>query len=83
VVLKANLDKKTIGCFHVGLEKTTIRRQPMTEPIVALQEYLRNVGMELDGDVLREGIAVLTRLLMELEVSQQIGAERYQRTEER
>jgi transposase-like protein len=55
----------------------------MTEPIVALQEYLRNVGMELDGDFLREGIAVLTRLLMELEVSQQIGAERYQRSEER
>jgi putative transposase len=55
----------------------------MTEPIVALQEYLRNVGMELDGDFLREGIAVLTRLLMELEVSQQIGAERYQRSEKR
>jgi transposase-like protein len=32
---------------------------------------------------LREGIAVLTRLLMELEVSQQIGAERYQRSEKR
>jgi len=55
----------------------------MTEPIVALQEYLRNVGMELDSDFLRERIAVLTRLLMEMEVSQQIGAERYQRTEER
>ena len=55
----------------------------MTEPIVALQEYLRNVGMELDGDFLREGIAVLTRLLMELEVSQQIEAERYQRSEKR
>jgi transposase-like protein len=55
----------------------------MTEAIVALQEYLRNVGTELDGDFLREGIAVLTRLLMELEVSQQIGAERYQRSEER
>jgi transposase-like protein len=55
----------------------------MTEPIVALQEYLRNVGMELDGDFLREGISVLTRLLMELEVSQQIGAERYQRSEKR
>lgn len=55
----------------------------MTEPIVALREYLCNVGLELDGDFLREGIAVLTRLLMELEVSQQIGAERYQRSEER
>ena len=42
----------------------------MTEPIVALREYLRNVGMELDSDFLRESIAVLTRLLMELEVSE-------------
>jgi transposase-like protein len=55
----------------------------MTEPIVALKEYLRKAGMEMDGDFLREGIAVLTRLLMELEVSQQIGAERYQRSEKR
>jgi len=55
----------------------------MTEPIVALQEYLRNVGMELDSDFLREGIAVVTRLLMEMEVSQQLGAERYQRSDER
>jgi transposase-like protein len=55
----------------------------MTEPILALQEYLRNVGMEVDGDFLRQGVALLTRLLMEMEVSQQIGAERYQRSEER
>ena len=55
----------------------------MTEPIVALEEYLHKIGMELDGDFLREGIAILTRLLMELEVSQQIGAECYQRSEQR
>ena len=55
----------------------------MTEPIVALEEYLRNVGLEVDGDFLRRGIALLTRILMEMEVSQQIGAERYQRAEER
>ena len=55
----------------------------MTEPIVALEEYLRNVGLEVDGDFLRQGVALLTRMLMEMEVSQQIGAERYQRTEER
>ena len=55
----------------------------MTEPIVALEEYLRNVGLEVDGDFLRRGIALLTRMLMEMEVSQQIGAERYQRAEER
>jgi len=55
----------------------------MTEPSVALREYLRKVGVQLGGDFLQEGIAVLTRLLMEWEVSQQIGAERYQRSEGR
>lgn len=55
----------------------------MTEAIVALREYLRKTGLDLDGDFLREGIAVLTQLLMEAEVSQQIGAERYQRSEGR
>ena len=55
----------------------------MTESSVALREYLRKMGLQLDGDFLREGIAVLTRLLMEWEVSEQIGAERYQRTAER
>ena len=54
----------------------------MTEPIVALQENLREVGMELDSAFLRESIAVLTRLLMEIEACQQIGAERHQRSEE-
>jgi transposase-like protein len=55
----------------------------MTESSVTLREYLRKMGLQLDGDFLREGIAVLTRLLMEWEVSEQIGAERYQRSEER
>ena len=55
----------------------------MTGPTVALLELLRKTGLELDSDFLREGIAVLTRLLMEMEVSEQIGAERYQRSEER
>lgn len=55
----------------------------MTEAIVALREYLCKTGLDLDGDFLREGIAVLTRLLMDVEVSQQIGAERYQRSEGR
>jgi hypothetical protein len=55
----------------------------MTEPIVALREYLRKMGLQLDGDLLREGITVLTKLLMEWEVSEQIGAERYQHSDER
>ncbi len=54
----------------------------MTEPTIALGGYLHNLGVDVDGDFLRESIALLTRLLMELEVSEQIGAERYQRSEE-
>ena len=55
----------------------------MTEPTIALREYLRKMGMDWDSDLLREGIRVLMRLLMEAEVSEQIGAERYQRSEDR
>jgi putative transposase len=55
----------------------------MTELSVTLQEYLHKMGLHLDSDFLREGIAVLTRLLMEWEVSEQVGAERYQRSQQR
>lgn len=55
----------------------------MTELSVALQEYLNKTGMDWDGDLLREGVTLLIKLLMEHEVSQQIGAERYERTAER
>ena len=55
----------------------------MTELSVALEEYLHNVEMDWDGDLLREGVKLLMRWLMEHEVSQQIGAERYERTPER
>jgi transposase-like protein len=39
--------------------------------------------MDLDSDFLRESIVLLTRLLMEAEVSEQIGAERYERSNDR
>ncbi len=55
----------------------------MTEATMAFLEYLRNIGKEQDADFLREGIRVLTEALMELEVSQQIGAGRYERSGER
>ena len=38
---------------------------------------------EQDGDVLREGIRVLSQVLMEAEVSGVIGAERHERTGDR
>jgi transposase-like protein len=55
----------------------------MTDPIVAFRKYLRNAGLDVDGDFLRDSIALLTRLLMEAQVSEQIGVDRYERNEER
>jgi hypothetical protein len=55
----------------------------MTDPTSALLEYLRQVGAGLDPDFLREAVRVMSALLMEIEVKQQIGADRYERTEER
>jgi transposase-like protein len=50
---------------------------------MALSELLRKAQMEQDVNFLREGVRVLGQALMELEVSQQVGAERYERTLER
>ena len=55
----------------------------MAKSTIALAEYLRKMGVEEDSDFLREGIKLFTRLLMEAEVSEQIGAERYERSESR
>ncbi len=41
---------------------------------MALEERLRKAQMEEDADVLREGGQVLSQALMELKVSQQLGA---------
>jgi transposase-like protein len=46
-------------------------------------DELRKLGMELDPEFLRQGVALLMRLLMDVEVQALIGAERYQRTDER
>lgn len=54
----------------------------MTNFRIALEELLRKSGVD-DVDFLREGVQVLAQGLMELEVSQQIGAERYERSSER
>jgi transposase-like protein len=49
---------------------------------MALEELLRKSGSE-DADFLRDGVRLLAQELMELEVRQHLGAERYERTEER
>lgn len=55
----------------------------MADPSMTLNEYLRKVGTNLDGDFLREGLGLLAQMMMDLEVTQRIGADRYQRTVER
>ena len=55
----------------------------MTDPTIALKEYLINIGLEEDADFLRQGIQLLSQLLMELEVEQKIGAGKHERTPER
>src|SRR5690606_34367592 len=49
---------------------------------IALEELLRKTGVD-DFDFLREGLRVLVQGLMELEVSQRIGADRHERSAER
>jgi transposase-like protein len=50
---------------------------------MALQGLLRKAELAGDAEFLREGVRVLAQALMELEVSQQLGAERHERTAER
>src|SRR5258708_33691405 len=45
---------------------------------MALAELLRKADAEPDLDTLREGVRVMTQALMELEMAQHLGAERYQ-----
>jgi putative transposase len=51
--------------------------------IVDLLELLRNQPEEVSVDFLREAVSILAHRLMELEVSGQVGAERYQRNPSR
>ena len=50
------------------------------EPSMALEELVRKAQMSEDVDFLREGVRALAEALMEAEVTQQLGAGRYERT---
>ena len=50
---------------------------------MALLELLRQYQGDRTLDVFREGVRLLAEALMELEVSEQVGAGRYERTPER
>lgn len=54
----------------------------MAEDSIALVEFVRKAGVE-DVDFLRELVAFMTQRLIELDVAQRIGAERYERTRTR
>ena len=53
------------------------------ESSMALEELLRKAQLSDDVDFLREGVRALAHALMEAEVSQHVGAKRYERTSER
>ena len=55
----------------------------MTDLRMALLELLSKYKDDGQLDALREGVRLLAQALMELEVSEEIGAERYRRTAER
>jgi len=55
----------------------------MAKPRMDLSAFVSKLLEEQDGDVLREGIRVLSQALMETEVAGLIGAERHERTSER
>ena len=55
----------------------------MTDLSIDLVEYLGKLSMESDADLLRESLKMVVQLLMEAEVSQEIGAKKYEQTPER
>jgi putative transposase len=55
----------------------------MTTATITLQEYLRKLGMDQDKDFLQESVRTMSQMLMEMEVQQQTGAAKHERTPER
>ena len=55
----------------------------MTEHSINLMEYLHKLALEPDADFLRESLKVVTELVMEAEVTQAVGARKYERSAKR
>ena len=54
----------------------------MAEPKIALLELLRNAGVQ-QPEFLREGLEQFLQAVIEAEVAARVGADRYERSEER
>src|SRR2546425_192831 len=59
------------------------RRREMASKRMDFSSFVGKLLAEEDTDVLREGVRVLAQALMDAEVSTQIGAELYERTDSR
>jgi transposase-like protein len=55
----------------------------MTNPTIALVEYLRKMGMHQDKDFLAASVRIMSQMLMELEAQKLTGAEKHERTPDR
>lgn len=55
----------------------------MTDISMALLEYLRKHGLDQDANFLQQGIRLLSEMIMDLEVSEQIRAGKYERNPQR
>jgi putative transposase len=55
----------------------------MTNPTIALKQYLSNIGLDGDADFLHDSSQLMTQMLIELEAEEQIGAEKHERTSKR
>lgn len=51
----------------------------MTAPVATVCEHVHYMGIKVGSHYLGEGVALLTRLLMDLETGEQTGAVRYER----
>lgn len=55
----------------------------MTNPTIALLNYLHKIVADLDGDILRKCVQLLMQMLLEPEAQEQIAAANYERSPSR
>jgi putative transposase len=70
-------------CFLNVIDQNHKRSNMMPAPNIALIEYISKIGMDNDADFLREGMRILSQMLIELEAEQQVGAKKYERSSQR